>query len=144
MIFSKKYIGIFCLLITVVIGVYFYHEYQRKLPDFTQAKPAIEITVAMLMADYENDETKANEQYLGKPIQVSGLITEIINQQDTLVNIFLGDANSLHNVSCLLGKSQVASVKNYRQGQAVIIKGICTGYLMDVELNRCVIVEKNE
>ncbi|MEO6233159.1 MAG: hypothetical protein ABJB11_01500 [Ferruginibacter sp.] len=144
MILSGKYIGIFCLLIAVFAGAYFYHEYQRELPDFTHAKPAVETTVATLIDEYENDEVKADQQYLGKPIQVSGLITEIVNQHDTLVNVFLGDTNSLHKVSCLLGKSQVESVKKYRHGQAVVIKGICTGYLMDVELNRCVIVETND
>jgi len=95
-----------------------------------------------LLELYESDEAKANQQYLGKAIEVTGAIDEINNQQDTLVNVMVGESSLMHKVSCLLDNRYIASIRNYRVGQQIIIRGICTGYLMDVEMNRCVIIEK--
>ena len=85
---------------------------------------------------------KANHQYLGKTIQVQGTIAEIVKQQDTLANVMIGDEASMHKVSCLLDKQHIGLINQYKAGQQITIKGICTGFLMDIELNRCVIVEK--
>ena len=107
-------------------------------------QPSTKTNVADIVDLYENDEAKANKLFLDKTIQVHGPVTEIVNQQDTLINVFLGDINSLHKVSCLLDKKHFNLIKKYTAGQQITIKGICTGFLMDVELNRCIVVDNNE
>ena len=140
----KKNIAIIAGLIVIIVAGYFYKEYHRQLADMTSVKPVAKINVAAIVNLYQNDEAKANQQYLNKTIQVKGAITEIINQQDTLINVFIGDTNSVHNVSCLLDKRHFNAIKKYSAGQLITIKGICTGFLLDVELNRCVIVQDNQ
>lgn len=144
MVLNKKNIAIVAVLIVMVVAGYFYKEYQRKPADITTVQPVAKINVAAIVDLYENDESKANQQYLGKTIQVTGPITEIINQQDTLINVLMGDTNSLHKVSCLLDKRHINAIKKYKTGQQITIKGICAGFLLDVELNRCVIVEDDK
>jgi hypothetical protein len=144
MVLSKKNIAFITAIILLVAAGYFYKEYQRKPADITRVEPVAKINVATIVDLYENNETKANQQYLGKIIQVSGTITDINNQQDTLINISLGDSSSLHKVSCLLDKRHMNAIKKYKPGEAITIKGICTGFLLDVELNRCVIVNDNK
>jgi len=141
---SKKNIAVITVSIGLVVAAYFYKEYQRMPADITGAQPVVKLTVAAIVDQYEQDESKANQQYLGKTIQVAGPITEIINQQDTLINVIMGDVNSLHKVSCLLDIRHSNTLKKYTNGQPITIKGICTGFLVDVELNRSVIVEDNE
>ena len=140
---KKKYILLGVLLVLIGASVYFYKEYNRKPADLSEITPEAKVAAAAIIDLYEEDEPKANRQYLGKTIQVNGTITEINSQQDTLVNVLIGDASSMHKVSCLLDKQYIAAIKKYNTGQQISIKGICTGYLMDVELNRCVIVEDN-
>ncbi len=144
MVLSKKNIAITAGLIVIIMTGYLYKEYHRQLADITSVQPVAKINVAAIVNLYQNDETKANQQYLNKTIQVKGAITEIINQQDTLINVFIGDTNSVHNVSCLLDKRHFNTIKKYTTGQQITIKGICTGFLLDVELNRCVIVQDNQ
>ena len=66
-------------------------------------------------------------------------INKIDNQQDTLLTIFLGDSLLSSGVSCLMDSGYIKLKKVFTPGAQITIKGICTGYLMDVELNRCVV-----
>lgn len=143
MAFKKKYIILVVLLVLTGVSVYVFKEYNRRPSDLSGISPEAKVAAAAIVDLYEQDEPKANRQYLGKTIQVNGTIAEINSQQDTLVNVLIGDTNSMHKVSCLLDKQHTAAIKKYNTGQQISIKGICTGYLMDVELNRCVIVEDN-
>ncbi len=104
--------------------------------------PATKVNATAIIDEYEKDEVKANLQYLGKVIQVQGAIAEIISQQDTLTNVLIGDTISMHKVSCLLDKRHTGLISQYKAGQQITIRGICTGFLMDVELNSCVIVKE--
>jgi hypothetical protein len=138
---NKKLLGILMLICVPLAFFYAYNEYHRKPADLSSVKPAAVTNAASLVALYENDEQKADGMYLGKVIDITGVISEINNQQDTLVNIMLGKNNNLHRVSCLLNGKYMAKVKNLKRGDSITIRGLCTGYLMDVELNRCVLID---
>jgi tRNA_anti-like len=135
----KKYAVVAITAIIVIAAIYGYKEFNRKPADISAIKPQVIITVDSIVAAYENDEVKANTQFLGKTILVNGIIAEMNNQHDTLLNVIIGN-EGVHNVSCLLDNTQLENYKKYSIGKAVSIKGICTGFLADVELNRCVIV----
>ena len=113
----------------------------RKPEDLSKSDAVESITASDLYALYSNYEDSANKKYLGKIIEITGTAVEIENQQDTLLTILLGDTLQPGRVSCLIEKKQTAAAKNILLGDVLKIKGICTGYLMDVELNRCVIVK---
>ncbi len=138
---SKKNILVAAAIIIIIAAGYFYREYNRKPADVIDAAPAYKIEAAKMVELYETDEPEANRQWLGKIVQVAGSITEINNQQDTLINIILGESNAMHKVSCLLDKRHITEIEKCAVGQQISIKGICTGFLLDVELNRCVIVD---
>ena len=141
---AKKNIAIVAVFIAMAFAFYFYKEYHRKPDDISGFQPSEKIKFSVIVNGYQNDETIANKQFLGKIIQVSGPVTDIIKQQDTIINVFIGDLNSLHKVSCLLDKRNAGSIDKYSKGNDITIKGICTGFLLDVELNRCVIVDTSK
>ena len=122
-------------------GVYAYHEYNRKPADLSDVAAQFKITADSLVKLFETNEQKANLLYLGKPIDIKGLIAEIHNQQDTILNLTLGKEKNLHRVSCLIDVNHTNDFKNYKVGDNVMLRGICNGFLMDVELNRCVVVK---
>jgi phospholipid N-methyltransferase len=143
--FSRKNtIIIVVLIMTAAAAGYGYKEYNRKPADVAGITPAAKLSADEMVNQYDSDEAKANKLYLGKTIQVTGVITQIINQQDTLANVMVGDTSSMHKVSCLLEPAYISTIKQYNAGQQITIKGVCTGYLMDVELNRCVIVKDGQ
>jgi hypothetical protein len=136
----KKYLLVSTIIIACMIGLYGYREFNRKVVNLSTVKPQETTSAANLIAAYDVDEAQANKQYLGKTILVTGNIAEINNQQDTLINILLGNAENIHKVSCIMDIKELENIKKYVVGKPVAIKGICTGFLADVELNRCVIV----
>ena len=138
---NVRYLLAVVLVIIAVLCIYAYKEFMRKPADLTKSDAVEKLAASDLSALYSTYEDSANKKYLGKIIQVTGVITEIENQQDTMLTILLGDTLQLSRVNCLIDKNHIAAAKNNVKGDVVKIKGICTGYLMDVELNRCVIVK---
>ena len=137
-----RYLLAIVLVTAVALSIYAYKEFNRKPADLNKSDAVEHITASDLSALYSNNEDSANKKYLGKVIEVTGSVIDIENQQDTLLTILLGDTLQTGLVSCLMDKNYMADAKNKVRGDIVKIKGICTGYLMDVELNRCVIVKQ--
>ncbi|MEO6536974.1 MAG: hypothetical protein ABIT07_07610 [Ferruginibacter sp.] len=130
------------ILIIVVIAIgYFSREYFRKPTDVLSLKTSTTIDATALIQEFRNDEEIANAKYLGKTIEVRGRILEVFNEADTMLNIFLGDSSRLNKVSCLMDVRYFKKYGRLMPGSLQIIKGVCTGFLMDVELNRCIIIK---
>ena len=125
----------------MALGIYTYTEYNRKSSDLSNTKAIENTTAKALINIYSSEEDAANKKYLGKVIEVSGDILEVTNLQDTAFTILLGDTADMSRVSCTIDKNHITAAKKYNVGSSVKVKGICTGYLMDIELNRCLIVE---
>ncbi|MEJ7767426.1 MAG: hypothetical protein WKF89_06425 [Chitinophagaceae bacterium] len=140
--FKRKHLLSLVAVCVIGIAIYSNTEYHRKPTDLHAVNPMAITDAESLVALYTDNEEKANAIYLGKPIDVTGIISQIDNQQDTLVNIILGKPDNLHRVSCLLNTEPSGIPKALKTGSKVTIRGICTGFLMDVELNRCVLVEE--
>ena len=141
---KRKYILVFVVLIllTVLYGI---KEYNRKPTDLSKVKPEATISAVALITSFKDNEATANKSFLGKTVLVNGIISEIDNENDTLVNVYLGDSTLLEKVSCSMDMTKSEEYKKLKQGQQISIKGFCTGYLQDVELNRCVIFpQKNK
>lgn len=136
-----RYVLSLILLITAILCIFAYREFMRKPADLSKSDAAEHIAASDLYALYSKYEDSANKKFSGKIIEVKGAVVEIENQQDTLLTIFLGDTLQTGRISCLIEKKQTAAAKHILLGDVLKLKGICTGYLMDVELNRCVIVK---
>ena len=121
------------LLIIVTGAVIAYRMYHQPARSVAEEK-ALALNAKELAAEYERDEAGANKKYLGNALQVSGTVSEVsVNQQNKPVIVLSGTGMS--GVQCSLLK-EVAGIK---KGDAVTIKGFCSGYLTDVVIDRCII-----
>ena len=131
---TLKTIGLLCLLCIVIIAVIAYREYYRPHRS-VETENALAVTAKQLSADYEKDEAASNKKYLGKAVQVSGTVSDMsVNQQKKTVVLLT--ASDMSGVQCSL-EEEAGTVK---KGDAVVIKGFCTGFLTDVIMNRCILV----
>ena len=138
---SLKKIFIYVSIISAITAaIYFYKEYNRRPADMALVKADQKINAAKLVTEFTENEAAANKLYLGKTLEVTGAITQTERPNDSIINIFLGDSAAFNKVSCLLDKS-LHKFKDSEPGTVITIRGICTGFLTDVELNRCVIVK---
>ena len=74
---------------------------------------------------------------MGKVIEVAGIISSV-NESGNYVSLNL-KAVSEGGINCSLLKKDLDAEDKFKTGDSVVIKGKCTGFLMDVNLVDCVV-----
>lgn len=120
----------------IVGGIFFYRNWYMPHRDVKDEK-GVEVTAQSIMDAYTADEKKANGLYLDKAIQVTGEVTEISKNKAGKTVISLKTNDPMGGVRCTMK----VPADNIKVGAPVIVKGICTGYLMDVTLIDCYLVQ---
>jgi len=134
----KKTIWIaLAVVILGIIAAIFIWLYTFRKADLSVAsqKAEIEISSTDLLKKFESNEESANTAYLGKVIIVSGTIDKI-TEDSTNISVFLKNPDEIAGVICGFNKTMIDKT-TIKPGDAIRVKGICTGYLMDVVLNKC-------
>lgn len=98
----------------------------------------IAVTAAALVSAYEKGEKSSNALYLDKAVEVTGTIAGIKLNQAGKQIITLQSDDPMAGVMCTLKEKQ----EGLKDGTAITIKGICTGYLGDVVIIDAVIMNK--
>lgn len=122
------------------VGLYMYNKPHEKMES---AKAEKSIDAKNLYAEYEKDETAADAAFLGKVLEVSGIVKEVHKGEAKENYLVLETEGLMGGVKCQLDhliKHQ--NLEQIEPSQNITVKGYCTGYLMDVIMDRCVIVEK--
>lgn len=123
----------------VVVGLIFLKVFQPASRSVDKINPDFTLSSTTLVSEFENDEKMANSLYLDKIIEVSGTISNI-SDDGSVVVVTLREPESLSGVLCSFDKNFI-SMEKMSLGTKVTIKGICTGYLLDVVLTKCALVE---
>jgi hypothetical protein len=87
------------------------------------------------MDHFSIDEDEANEQYQNKVVRVIGIIKSI--QQDNSQTIFLSTSSAFCSIVCHFPENYKDQLNHLSPWQAVVIKGVCTGILEHVVLEKC-------
>jgi hypothetical protein len=131
---KKSLIIGFAIVLLGAITAWFYINKESSDSVISQ-KADIEINAAELLLNFETNENDANALYLNKVIQLTGIVSEI-DELETGVSVYLKEANTDSGILCGFSK-KAFNTKSVQVGDSVIIKGLCTGYLFDVVLNKC-------
>lgn len=126
------------LIPIIIIGIWFIVFYLPKTEvykNFT-VKKAPPVTAVEIAKDFLNDETAAFTKYSGKQIEVSG---EVINSQieNGKTAVYLKTDDDGTQIYFLLKDS----LPLFNLGTTITLKGICTGYLGDVQFNEGEIIK---
>lgn len=119
----------------------FIREWVYKEPDKSVGNRSTDIIISagQLVKAFEEDENSANAKYLNKIIEVTGIIKSI-TENDKEICVVIKDDNATAGVSCSFDLSTIEK-SNFVPGKSIIVKGICNGFLMDVVLNKCVVIK---
>ena len=103
---------------------------------------AAEVAVASLAAtdlyeDFAKSETNAGNKWIGKVIEIHGIISSIV-ETGNMVSISLRGRES-GGINCSIRKKDFDLRKRLKPGELIYIKGKCTGFLIDVDFVDCVI-----
>ncbi len=136
---KKKLVWILSALLVIVLTAGFagYRMYTKPHRDVQHIK-AVPVAALKLVADYETNEALANNEYLDKVLEITGEIVEISKNQkgETVISL---DGTGMGTVRCTLEGVPAHEVKTKTQAT---VRGICTGYLMDVIVVRGIVQRK--
>ena len=124
------------VLITSAIAVFMYYKPHRSV---RKEEAAFKLSVSELVDAFSKDETTANARYAGKIVQVEGTLKEMILNDSTLI-LLMGDSTEMTGVSCYLSRDQKDKYTSLKRGETVSVKGICNGMLLDVVLDKGILL----
>lgn len=128
------------ILVTSIIFIVIYYKPHRSV---RQEEAAFTVTVSELVDAFRQDEMKANALYAGKVLEVEGALKEMILNDSTLI-LLMGDSTRMMGVSCYLNKDQKDKYTSLTRGEPVKVKGICNGLLLDIVLDKCILLPAEE
>ena len=136
----KKIKWILLVILIAAIAGYLYINEASKENDPTKSKESIAISVNELCDLFVNNEDSANALYLSKVIDIKGAVSKIENN-DNRYSLYLNNSDGTTSISCEMDTTQNEKIKLLKQNQEVNIKGYCIGMLIDIELNKCRIID---
>ena len=142
-LFMKTYIKIalgavlFIAIAGIGAGLYLFNMKPKNL---SGAKPDFVMTAILLQKAFEDNETTATTKYVSKVIEVSGEVASVKQGENNSVNIALKTGSDMSSVICTFPAATKPG--DLAPGTSVTIRGVCSGYLMDVLLNNCAIAKK--
>ena len=105
------------------------------------SQPPIRITAESLTSAYAEDELAADKKYKDKPLEVNGIIEQLIVTEKGGRGILLkgGNTRYLSSVLCSITNEQGNTFEGLKEGQRVTVAGRCEGFLlgMSVDLANC-------
>ena len=129
------------LFVIVLLGMICIYIFLKPEKNLLKLKPDYKLTVIELFNEYSTNEEAANTKFLGKIIQVNGTIREI-NTEDSIYTIVILETEDVFSgVNCVLSDRYASKRKDISTGSEATIKGECSGMLIDVVLNNCVLID---
>jgi len=120
--------------------MYVLNLYNKPHLDIVKTEADIVVNVQNLLNEYKNDENFANSKYVDQVIQIKGEISEITIENGNSI-ITLKDSTTTSSVMCHMLPEENLNVLKLKKEGEITIKGICTGYLLDVIMVRCILVQ---
>lgn len=121
---------------TFVVTAWMYNKPHRGVGN---EDADIKVSAAELVRAFSRDESAANSLYAGKVLEVEGVLGEIISDEPAMI-LMLGEDSVVSGISCYLRQGATDRSAALTVGRRVTVKGICNGMLMDVVLDKCVVV----
>ncbi len=129
----KKYLKFVVVAIVLgAIGIWFFVFFFPKTDFYKNltVKKADPISAVEIAKDFLADEATAFTKYSGKQIEVNGVVAQS-QIENGKTAVYLKSDDEFTNIYFLLKDS----IALFSVGEKVTIKGICTGYLGDVQFN---------
>ncbi len=118
-------------------GIYFYNKPRSGVSGM---KPVAIEDARLLYEEYNTNENAANAKYLGKAIEVFGIVRSVETDDKGKMNVMIETGNEMGAVNCQFEKQDEMPVVN--KGSSVLIKGFCSGLLLDVVMVDCELVSQ--
>jgi len=114
--------------------------YNLQHADTSKAKPDFVISAALLQKEFGDNEKLASEKYINKLVEVSGKISSVKPGENDITSITLETDSPFSSVICTIAAG--TDISKLTVGNEITIRGECSGFLMDVLLNNCSLIQQ--
>lgn len=121
----KRLLLVSALLVAVGGGIYWYIA-TDKFADTADRKAAYTVNAVPFIKEFELNDSAANKKYTDKIIVVAGIVSEV-EAADTTMNIKFIDSTSGSYIIFAFQEQHLDDTKNIKPGDAISIKGSCSG-----------------
>jgi len=134
----------FILIVILIAGfaglIAAIYLFNLRNKDLLKEKPDFIISAEELQKEFESDETASTLKFVNKIVEVTGVISSVEKGENNSLNITLSTGSSMSSVICTFpGNTDNSGLV---AGQTVTLRGECSGFLLDVLLNNCVLISK--
>lgn len=136
---KKAYLILSFIFIGIIAVALSFYIYNKPHIDIQGSDADYYLSAQQLIADYRDFEVESDKKYSERLIEVEGRMHEVSTLKGNTV-IALKYAGSPSSVICHMLPEESEKVLKLKKGQIIKIKGICTGYLLDVIMVRCILV----
>jgi len=131
------------VLVGISMCIYLYLSFSDTKPINVTNSVSFESTQSeLLVANFKEDEQKADKFYTGKVIEITGIVKEVsfLNNRNTLI---LQGEDKDSGVICDMNSNQIDAILKINEGQKITIKGVYKGFLKDVVMLNCILITNN-
>jgi hypothetical protein len=124
------------VLLVIAAAAWAWYLYEKPHRSAASETADIVVDADTLYHQYQADEHAADQKYMGKVLSVAGRLIEIQHSGTAEIWI-LSTQPGGGGINCQLFAGTKVEPEP-KPGDAVMVKGRCTGFLMDVNLADCV------
>lgn len=130
---TRKKILLFAgVLVCLLAGGTGYYLYNKPRTSAAETSTDDSVTAKELYGTFAKDEPTANKLYVNKVLEVSGTVMQVDKNGQEVTVLLSGGGRDAGGVNCSLSANTTADLP--KSGESIRIKGLCTGFLMDVSL----------
>jgi hypothetical protein len=127
------------IVIGGIIALILFNKPHRNIQ---KAKADFTLNATELLHAFESNSDKANSAYFGKVILVTGEISSIAPSGETR-SLILASENDFFGINCSFNVEENTKIDKLKTGNIIQVKGECKGYIDDVILVNCYLIEKD-
>ncbi len=139
----KKWIIAALLLIGIIGITTAYYIYNKPHAEVASMEVDHTVDATTLYASFDQNEKEANTEYLNDVIIVNGKLLTIEKSEDGGTTLIIDGGAMLGGVKCEMDSHSVHDLDSLEVGDPLKLKGICSGFLMDVIMVRCILLSNS-
>lgn len=129
---------ILILFVLLLIGIFVFFNLPKSNINNVDAVGSYKAST--IYEHYEKNEADANKTYFGKVIEVSGKVFEV-TEDEKGAKVVIISSTGKPEVLVTLQENQKSKLKGYKINDPITVKAQCNGMLMEVTMNKGVIVD---
>lgn len=141
MIVNRNFLILSTALLFIGAGAFGYYQWNKPHQDLTEQAADFTLSSEELYQEFVRDEQQANQDYLGKVVEITGTVGNIKEEEGNRAIILLEVPGEMFGINCAFEADQSGSLSSVEPGQSLTIRGKVDGFTLDVILSRCVRID---